>query len=319
MCTAIWDVKGRPLVGRTLDLEYSLDEGVVLTPRNYPMEYLYEGRDSSHLAVLGVATVKNGIPLYYDAMNEYGLCALGLNFPKYCRYGRALEGAKNIASFEVIPMILSRCKSVDEAENLLSGATITDDSFSEELPATPLHWMVADRKRCITVENGDRGLIIYENPVGVLTNSPDFPYHLTRLADYRGLCPTTPENKLSDHSPEVYSRGMGSIGLPGDYSSSSRFVRAVFVKSHTSRTFEPVSRFFHVMDSVKVPLGCIKCDSGKDVSTVYTSCADPEGGIYYYTTYGSRGIHGVAFDRELISESEIKIYPLSHKESIELS
>jgi choloylglycine hydrolase len=179
--------------------------------------------------------------------------------------------------------------------------------------------MVADRKRCITVENGDRGLIIYENPVGVLTNSPYFPYHLTRLADYRGLCPTTPENRLSDHSPEVYSRGMGAIGLPGDYSSSSRFVRAVFVKSHTSRTSEPVSRFFHVMDSVKVPLGCIKCDSGKDVSTVYTSCADPEDGIYYYTTYGSRGIHGVAFDRELISESEIKIYPLSHKESIELS
>ena len=319
MCTAIWDVKGRPLIGRTLDLEYSLDEGVVLTPRNYPFEYLYEGRCDSHYAILGVGTVREGIPLYYDAMNEHGLCALGLNFPKYCRYEKPLSGTKNIASFEVIPMLLSRCKCVREAEEFLAGAVICDDSFSEELPATPLHWMVADRERCITVECSDGGLMIYENPVGVLTNSPDFKYHLTRLSDYRRLSPSTPENTLSDYFPEVYSRGMGAIGLPGDYSSSSRFVRAVFVKSHTSLSSDAVSRFFHIMDTVKVPLGCIKCESERDVSTVYTSCADPDFRRYYYTTYGSRQIHGVGFESKDLSEKIVKFYPLSHKENTEIT
>lgn len=318
MCTAIWDAGERTLIGRTLDLEYSLDERIVLTPRNYPMEYLYEGRDSSHFAVLGVATVKNGIPLYYDAMNEYGLCALGLNFPKYCRYGKALEGTKNIASFEVIPMILSSCKSVDEAESLLSGAVITDDSFSSELQATPLHWMIADKSRCITVEYTESGLNIYENPVGVLTNSPCFPYHLTRLADYMGISAETPENTLSDYTPEIYSRGMGAVGLPGDYSSSSRFVRAVFVKSHTSPSEDAVSRFFHIADSVAVPMGCIMTDCGKPVSTVYTSCADPEFGRYYYTTYGSRAIHRAKFDPSALDSEALIKYPMQRHEITEL-
>ena len=319
MCTAIRDDKIRPLAGRSLDLEYSLDEKIVLTPRKYPLKYRHHGCDSSHLATLGIATVKGGTPLYYDAVNECGLSAFALNFPKYGVYGKPREGMKNIASFEVIPRILSICKTVGEARELLLDAVITDDTFSKELPATPLHWMVADKEECITVESTEEGLKIYDNPVGALTNSPPFPYHLTRLADHMGLSSVTPENKLSDYTPTVYSRGMGAIGLPGDFSSASRFIKAVFVKENTVPCGDAISRFFHIMDAVSVPLGCIITDSDNPVSTVYTSCADLDAVSYYYTTYASRQIHGVALEKSLLDTENIKIYPLSHKENIDFS
>ena len=313
MCTAIWDAG---LMGRTLDLERSLSEKIVLMPREYPLKFLHEGEVKAHPAIIGTATVREGFPLYYDAMNEAGLAVCGLNFPKYGHYCKRRDGARNIASFEFVPLILSRCKSVADARELLLNAVICDDSFSKELAATPLHWMIGDSMGCIVVEPCESGLKVYDNPVGVLTNSPPLPYHLTRLADYAGLGAENPDNRLSDYTPMVYSRGLGSFGLPGDYSSSSRFTRAVFIRAHTKRCDKPVTRFFRMAEGVSVPRGCIVCEFGREVATVYTSCMDLLQGYYYYTTYGSHAIHAVGFDGENIDSENLTVYPHSTEEII---
>ncbi|MBQ7337370.1 MAG: choloylglycine hydrolase [Clostridia bacterium] len=298
MCTAISHCGERHLFGRTLDLECSYGEQVVITPRNFRLDYLHEAAMPTHAAMIGVACVAAGRPLYYDAINEAGLAMAGLNFPAYARYHAPAAGAYNVASFELIPWVLGQCRTREEALALLRHTNITTDCASDALPATPLHWMVADRSGASVVESVETGTMIYENPFGVLTNSPPFLYHLTHLTDYMQLGAAPAQNRLCPSATlRAYSRGMGAMGLPGDGSSASRFVRAVFAENHTTTVQgEEISRFFHVMDAISVPRGCIRTDEGKEVLTLYTSCADTATGQYYFTTYGCRRIRGVSLD-----------------------
>lgn len=310
MCTAINETRGRHLFGRTLDLEYSHSEKIVITPRGA------KGR----FAIIGCAALFDGTALYYDAANEAGLCAAALNFPNYCEYHEKREGKHNIPSFELIPFILGECKNVAEAAALLEKTNVTPESFSERLPANPLHWIFADRERAVTLESTRGGISIHENSLGVLTNAPDFRYHLTRLADYMKLSPHPEHNSLCpSYEPAVYSRGLGAFGLPGDLSSSSRFVKAVFVKEHTDLPAEKplcVERFFHMMDSVSVPSGCVVTDGGKSVRTVYTSCIDTAENIYYFTTYENRRIRAVSLTESAADSDGYTVFDMTGESDV---
>ncbi len=306
MCTAIFDDL---LFGRTLDLECSYGESIVITPRGYKFNYLYENNAGNN-AIIGIAHVDNGVPLYYDAINEKGLCIAGLNFPKYAVYGTRIEGKVNIASFELIPYVLRRCNNVKEVTELFLNISITNDSFSDKLKSTPLHWIIADENESITVEATKDFLKIYKNTLGVLTNSPDFAYHKANLSNYMGLNSKTNINSLCKTELEIYSRGLGAFGLPGDFSSSSRFVRGVFVKNHTVKDNDRIGRFFHIMDSVSVPKGCIITDTLEPVYTVYTSCMDIKKCIYYYTTYDNRKIKAVSLFDFNLDKSELYLTAL---------
>ena len=304
MCTAICD---GALFGRTLDLEYSFSERAVITPRQFPLSFRYEGVKYNHYAIIGIAHVARDVPLYYDAMNEKGLCIAALNFPVYAKYQRPRRAAHNVASFEVIPWLLSSCASVKEAAELLQMTNITDDNFSDGLRATPLHFMVADKKNCIVVEPREEGVRVHENPLGVMTNSPPFEYQTAYLQNFLSLSSAPPENKLCPSvSLHPYSRGMGGVGLPGDFSSSSRFVRAAFCKSHaTAKAAKAaqINRFFRLLDAVSVPEGCVKTEKGEDVLTVYASCADTETLSYHFTTHDDRKIRSISFgEAELDSQ-----------------
>ena len=294
MCTAIHD---GALFGRTLDLELSYGESVVITPRNYRFDLLYAKREYQALAIIGMAHIYNGIPLYYDGMNESGLGAAALNFPSFAAYSEKKEGKINAASFELIPLILKSCKSLVEAKAMLGNINIVSDSISPSLPATPLHWIFADGKGSLVVESTADGIKLYDNAFGVLTNSPPFDFHIAHLSNFLHLSPAPPQNTLCPTAELMpYSRGLGTMGLAGDFSSASRFVRAVFCKSHTATNAaypNAISRFFHIMDTVSQPLGCAVTDHGKPICTIYTSCADLSSGIYYFTTYSSRRICGI--------------------------
>jgi len=272
MCTS---VSFRGLFGRTLDLEGSLGEEIVIMPRRFPENYIYEDEMVFHPAIIGCALVKNGTPLWFDAANEHGLAAAGLNFPDHAAYLPQTEGKINLASFELIPYILSKCKSVSDAVSILEKCNITPDAVSSDLPPTPMHWMISDKERSIAVEPHSDGLRIYENSFGVLTNAPTFPVHRDNVMQ----------------SP-LYANQ-----LPGDWSSESRFIRAFFAKKHTAGG--GVNDYFHIMDTVAVPNGCSK----KDWHTVYTSSAELERGDYYFTTYEDRRIRKVSLaDAELDSD-----------------
>ena len=241
------------LFGRTLDLEKSYGEGALVTPRNFKIGFRHAQAAEKHPAMIGMACVCDGYPLYYDAMNERGLAMAALNFPESAVYGGVREGKVNLASYELITWVLSSASSVREVVRLLENVNVTGDSVSAELAATPLHWMISDKRGSITVEAVAEGLRVHENRFGVLTNEPPFPYHEAHVADYMHLTSSAPTNVLApDVRLEPYSRGMGAIGLPGDYSSASRFVRAFFAKSNvvgSGRDQRIFSRNGHSIDS----------------------------------------------------------------------
>lgn len=314
MCTAITFKANNFYFGRTLDLEYSYNETVTVTPRRYPFRFRNGVTLKEHNAIIGMATVVDDYPLYYEATNEKGLSMAGLNFPENAKYFPSEAGKNNIAPFEFIPWILSKCDSVKSTKELLDRLNFTDTAFSDEFPNSPLHWFIADKSESITVESTVDGVKIYDNLIGVLTNNPPFPYHLLHLSTFMHLSPYPAENKFSDKLDlKTFSRGTGAIGLPGDCSSQSRFVRATFNKLNAV-TFDTekdnVEQFFHVLSSVEQIKGTVKTPEDKDVTTVYTSCCNTDKGIYYYSTYGNRGITGVDMHGENLDSAELVSYTL---------
>ena len=313
MCTAISHTTRDHYFGRNLDLEYAYDEAVTLTPRRFALSFRRMPAMRSHLAMLGVATIVDGYPLYYDATNEAGLSIAGLNFPDNAHYPVEAPGRDNVSPFELIPYLLGQCATVAQARLLLSRMTLASIPFSDALPLAPLHWLIADRSEAIVVEPMEDGLHIHANPVGVLTNNPPFPYHLTHLSHYRALRTDTPENRFDPALDlPAYSRGMGGIGLPGDLSSASRFVRAAFMKAHSlcaDGEEESVTQFFHLLSSVRHIRGSVMVD-GKPEITVYSSCCNTDRGVYYYTTYENSRITAIDMHRENLNGDALVAYPL---------
>lgn len=320
MCTAATYKTNDFYFGRTLDYESSYGEEIVIMPRNFRLDFLSEGICEKHYAVIGTAHIAGGYPLFYDAVNEKGLCIAGLNFVGNAHYFKNKNGKSNIAQYEFIPWILGKCTSTDEAKDLISNINITDTPFSEHMPVGQLHWIIADKNSAITVESVSDGIKVYDNPLGVLTNNPPFDEQMFRLNDYMHLSSRQPKNTFSDKLElKAYSRGMGAIGLPGDLSSQSRFVRVAFVKANSvsgKGETESVSQFFHILGSVDQPRGCCEVADGKYEITIYTSCCNADKGIYYYTTYDNHRISAVDMRKENLDGNELISYPMITEEKI---
>ena len=314
MCTAVTYKTKDFYFGRTLDYEYSYCEEVTVTPRNYPFRFRNMGTKDTHYAMIGMAFVQEDYPLYYDAVNEKGLGMAGLNFVGNAAYHEAVPDKDNVAVFEFIPWVLSQCATVAEARKLIERINLTGEPFNTHLPAASLHWLIADREEAITVESMQDGIHIHDNPVGVLTNNPPFDQQMFRLKDFMHLSRKDPENRFAKGLDLTrYSRGMGALGLPGDLSSQSRFVRVAFVKMNSvsgDSEEASVSQFFHILGSVDQQRGC--CDVGDEEYeiTIYTSCCNADKGIYYYTTYENQQITAVDMHRENLDGSALARYPL---------
>ena len=320
MCTAVTYKTKDFYFGRTLDYEFSYREEVTVTPRNYPFCFRNLDALESHYAIIGMAFVVEDYPLYYDAVNEKGLGMAGLNFVGNACFGKRVPGKDNVAVFEFIPWILSQCATVAEVRKLLARINLTDEAFSAQLPTTPLHWLIADREEAITVESMADGLHIYDNPVGTLTNNPPFDKQLFNLNNYLHLSPKDPQNSFSKNLElSHYSRGMGGLGLPGDLSSQSRFVRVSYVKMNSrsgNSEAESVSQFFHILGAVDQQRGCCEVEEGKYEITIYTSCCNADKGIYYYTTYDNHQITAVDMNRCDLDARALFRYPLIREEQI---
>lgn len=320
MCTAATYKTKDFYFGRTLDYEFSYGEEITVTPRNFVFRYSFMGTMEKHYAMIGIAHIEGEYPLYYDAVNEKGLGMAGLNFVGNADYKGEIAGKENVASFEFIPWILSQCATVQEAKNLLNKINLTDRNFNDKLPAAQLHWLIADRKEAITVESVKDGIMVYDNPAGVLTNNPPFKEQMFQLNNYMHLSTRSPQNHFSDKLPlSVYGRGMGAIGLPGDLSSQSRFVRAAFVKMNAvsgDSENESVSQFFHILGSVDQQRGCCEVEDGKYEYTIYTGCCNADKGVYYYTTYDNHQITAVDMYKENLEGGHLITYPLIQGEQI---
>ena len=320
MCTAATYKTKDFYFGRTLDYEFSYGDEVTITPRNFPFHFREQGKLNTHYAIIGMAHIIDNCPLYYDAINEKGLGMAGLNFVGNAVYREQEEGKDNVAQFEFITWILSQCATVKEARRFVEKINLLNTPFNEKLPVAQLHWIISDREESITIESVKEGINIYENPVGVLTNNPPFDKQMFNLNNYMHLSAKSPENNFSkDLNLTTYSRGMGAIGLPGDLSSQSRFVRVAFTKMNSisgDGEMESVSQFFHILNSVDQQRGCCELDDGKYEITLYTSCCNTDKGIYYYTTYNNHQITAVDMHKENLEGNELVRYPLITEEQI---
>ena len=180
--------------------------------------------------------------------------------------------------------------------------------------------MLADQEQCLVLESVKEGLKIYENPYGVLTNNPPFPFHQMNLHNYLNLSAGAPKNRFAKGVElEAYGQGMGALGLPGDASPASRFVRAAFLKWNAKSEKEEsanVSQFFHILDGVAMVRGMVMTPEGKCDITTYSSCMNGEKGIYYYKTYENNRIRAVDMHREDLDGTQLKVWEIGGTQDI---
>ena len=315
MCTAISLVSSNTYFGRNMDLDYSFGEKVIIIPRNKGLNLKNVDLIHTHYAILGIGTVINDYPLLADAINEKGLAFAALNFPDNCKYYDPDDNKVNITPFEFGLFILSKCNSVDEVKQELESLNIVDVNFSNEVLNTPLHFMFSDKSKTLVVETTKEGMKVYDNPYQVLTNNPSFSYHKENISNYMGLHNDKLDNKINKNIDiKNYSFGMGAMFLPGDYSSSSRFIKAFFVKSFVKLKDEEiynVNEFFKCLDSVLMVDGCVKTAYGYE-KTIYSNCYNLNKLVLYYKTYNSNTITKIDMLNVDINGDQLHMYQLNN-------
>lgn len=316
MCTGLNYVNGDfHLFGRNLDLEIDYPVSAVIMPRNYPIHYRNGETCESHYAMIGVGMVENDYPLYFDAANEKGLGMAGLAFFGMAVYNDPQPDKTNIASFEFIPYILSTCATVDEAKEKLKNINLDNVSFSEGLPNSELHWIIGDKNATIVVEQTkEKGLQVYDNPFGVLTNCPGFDYQLQNVSYYANLTGKVAPIRFADDKTGLwaFSRGLGTIGLPGGTDAISRFVRAAFTKRNSfcdkTDLNKNIAEYFHILSNVQQVNGESEVKPGEYEITQYSSCVDTSAGVLYYSTYYNPALTAVDMKKENLDGADLCAY-----------
>lgn len=321
MCTSLAALSCGPLFGRNLDLEYSFGEQVVITPRRFVFSFHLRPDLPEHFAMIGMATVARDYPLYAEAMNEQGLYMAGLNFPGNAYYPAPAEGdTQAVTPYELIPLVLGSCANLAQARQLLSTLRLAAIPFAPGYPLAPLHWHIADASGCLVMEATRDEIHLYDDPVGVLTNNPPYPLQLANLNNYMHLSARPPENRFAPALDlRAVGQGMGAIGLPGDWSPQSRFVRACFLKENSlwgNTPQEAVTQFFHILNGVAMVRGCVITPEEKPDITTYSCCIDASRCIYYYKTYGNNRIAAVYLHGENLDGEQLRAYPLEQEQQI---
>lgn len=320
MCTALTFKGKEHYFGRNLDWEHSYGEKITITPKNFPITFKEKETINSHYAIIGMAMIYDNYPFYFDASNEKGLSCASLNFVGSAKYFDSKSECDNISFYEVILWILSQCENVQEAKMLLKKINITNTQYDKTLPVSELHWIIADANSSITLESTKDGIKVYENKVGILTNNPAFDMQLVNLSFYCHLSNKNTENNSNTITCNYNNiHGLKAFGLPGDWSSPSRFVRAHFLKKNSPKIldeYSSVNHFFDILSSVSHPLGCMRMLESKYEITQYSSCINTTQGIYYYKTYQNRNIVSVSLFSNNLEKDELITYELQKNQII---
>jgi choloylglycine hydrolase len=306
---------GDTYFGRNLDLDYDLGQSLVVTPRNYPFKFKKLKTLNNHYAMVGIASVIDGYPLYFDATNEYGLSIAGLRFREEVKSSKTKPNKINLAQFEFIPYILGTCRNVKEALEVINKVVLLNLDFSKKIKSSKLHYMIADKKECYVIESLSNGLNVYKNPYGVLTNSPPFPYHLENVRLFLNLTNELVESKNYDSLKLTsFTSGQGTYGLPGDVTSPSRFVKAVFLKTHSkSRRDEGsnVNQFLRILDNVSFVRGEAISEANLLITTIYSTCVNLNKLIFYYKTYNNPLYYSLELKKLNLDTKDLYQYSLN--------
>ncbi len=320
MCTCIAMKTQDAYFGRSMDIDYRFGEKVVVTPRGYVFPLKNGQRLETWYAMVGMAAVAGEYPLYAEAVNEKGLCMAGLNFTGNARYRESEPGKLNLTPYEFIPWVLGNFAGMQEVRRELRAVNLTGVPFSRTTGVAELHWMISDGTDSVVVEQTSAGLHVYDNPAGVLTNNPEFPFHQMNLNTYMNLSCRPAENRFSAGlGLKAYGAGMGSIGLPGDDSPTSRFIRACFCKMNSlcaADDASSIAQFFHIMEAVSIVRGAVMLEDSKCSVTTYTCCANATQGVYYYRSYGNSQLTAVRLTEENKSAPHLTVFDMEETQQV---
>lgn len=244
--------------------------------------------------VVGLSVVQK--EFVTEGLNEVGLSAGLFYFPRYGKYEAydPAQNARTLADLQVVSWILSQFATIDEVKAGLKDVRVV--SVDEPGLSSTVHWRIGDAKgNQVVLEFIDGVAHFYDNRVGVLTNSPDFPWQVTNLNNYVNLYPggAAPQ-QLSGQTITAFGAGSGFHGIPGDVTPPSRFVRIAFYKAtapQSNTAFEAVLQSFHILNNFDIPIG-IEHPAGKvpdlPSATQWTSAIDlTNRKVYYKTAYNN--------------------------------
>lgn len=301
--------------GRNLDWSTGYGQQVIISPRNYTHHFAFLGDKKINHAVIGMAIAEENTPLYFDCANEAGLAVAGLSFTEYAQYEPSpVAGKINIAAYE-FPLWVMKFSTLDALIPELKNVALIDQSISPKYQATMQHWLIGDQNGSIVVEYTANGLHLYHNPADVLANQPTFDWHIENLRNYMNLASPMPKS-VSWQNLRIKPFGTGSLtrGLPGDYCSPSRFVRAAYLNTHypTKNTESAnITRLFHTLAGVSMVDGAAAMADGQYEKTIYTSGFSSATNTYYYNTYEDFTIKSISLNDYPLDGSDLINPPVS--------
>ena len=315
-CTGISlrTANNHPVTARTIEWAATpLTTMYVVVPRGLQQQsFLPDGSRggksfSAKYGYVGIAVENDAFIM--EGINEAGLAAGLFYFPDYGEYMPYKEEDKSlcVSDMQFVAWVLSTCATIDEMIALMPTIRV----IGTDPRASTVHWRITEPSgRQVVVEIVNQQVMIHENPLGVLTNSPELTWHLTNLNNYVNLASgSIHQREIGSLDLKAFGGGSGLHGLPGDMTPPSRFVRAAFFQSTAPQLDSPqhtVVQAFHLLNNFDIPVGIQFND--KDLApnmpsatqiTIATDLANRR--LYYRTMYNSTirciDLHSIDFDR----------------------
>ncbi|MCH9621637.1 MAG: putative protein YxeI [Chlamydiia bacterium] len=306
--------------GRTVEFGEPLDLSVAVIPRNTTFTAetpLGKGMTyKSKYAVIGAYCFDKIVLM--DGMNEKGLSAGAFYFPGYASYVKTTKQnqSKALSPLDFTNWLLTQFATLEEVKKALSSVIITNTVFKEwhKNLSPPMHYIVYDKSgKSIVIEPLDKTLKVYDNSVGVITNSPTFDWHMTNLNNYINLSPyNVTEGSLQDLPLKTFGQGSGMLGLPGDFTPPSRFIRAAFFSKSAVNLRDSQAaalQTFHILNQFDIPMGTVRSKERRKTSydyTMFTSVKNPKTLKYYFRTYKDQAIKSICLKQFDLNAPNIK-------------
>ncbi len=308
------------IFGRTMEFAFDyIAHVLIFVPRNYQ----YTGHAPSGKPGLAwktkyaqVGFAAPSLPLVDDGLNEQGLYCGAFFQPGFAKYEEVTEKdyPRTISCLDLASWILSTCANVAEVREQLPKIRVCAAVLPELGFVPPTHYFVADKTGdAIVIEYLEGKLNIYDSQANVITNSPNYLWHTTNLRNYIGLkAENNPPMKLNGKEFSQIGQGSGALGLPGDFTPPSRFVKAAFLANAAlpgKDVSEGIGIIFHIMNQFDIPQGAIKGEEAGKVTfdTVqWTSASDLSNARYYYHTYNDRNVRMIDLNKLDLNAADVK-------------
>lgn len=315
--------------GRTVEFGINLNLSGLMVPRNFAFKgTLPDGSSglsytSKYAAIGGGMFDENAIA---DGINEKGLAIADFYFPGYAEYAKITPENKNkaLSPTEFSNWILTQFATVDEVKQGIKSVVIAP-SIPKGWPALPpFHYIIYDKTgKSIVIEPIKGQLKVHDNPIGVFTNSPTFDWHMTNLANYVNLSPiNAPTKNIDSLTLQQFGQGSGAHGLPGDFTSPSRFIRSAFFSSTAipvDNAERAVFQAFHILNQFDIPMGSVRSKEGNSIIselTLATVVHDLQNLKFYFRTYDDQSIKMISLAAFDLNDKAIKRFNMNGTQTV---